>query len=395
MNELSPDHQALILAVPNISQSECASILKDAVICGAGSFGTVYRACWNEKTVAVKCFRKSRSSRRDFQQLAFAFQSEHTNIVKLVAAGPDLPHSFTFAVLEYANCFSVNEVLHNLRDVSYTLAHSVSWTLQASRGADYLHRICEPSIIHGDLKPANMLLFDSGRIVKLSDFGTADFEAVESVRRPGTFLYTAPEISCVKSGDSLQYTDKCDVYSLTVSFWEMLARERPYERILGPREQTHFWTVYKKRPPKLCGCPQLIQDFLDRGWAEDPQLRPSMLKVASFLADVLHKVLGIQDGVDPISIPSELPVTSDELTDQAWEPELSDPPWDEITDQKDHEDTLLDGSVESSGISDQIEDIECFLSTSQSFGPNEMASRPAALRSLEIMCDPEDRNPDE
>lgn len=37
----------------------------------------------------------------------------------------------------------------------------------------------------------------------------------------------APEV--VGSGSAVTYDEKCDVYSLGISFWEMIHRQRPHE----------------------------------------------------------------------------------------------------------------------------------------------------------------------
>lgn len=48
-----------------------------------------------------------------------------------------------------------------------------------AQGAIYLHQLCEPRIIHGDLKPGNILL-DSDFNPKICDFG------ISKALKPGT-----------------------------------------------------------------------------------------------------------------------------------------------------------------------------------------------------------------
>ena len=61
-----------------------------------------------------------------------------------------------------------------------------------SQGLDYLH---SKSIVHGDLKPDNMLLASDGR-VKISDFGSARMvdHGHTTVRTMGTPAFLAPEM---------------------------------------------------------------------------------------------------------------------------------------------------------------------------------------------------------
>ena len=65
-------------------------------------------------------------------------------------------------------------------------------TLFILQGLDYLH---SKNIVHGDLKPDNMLLASDGR-VKISDFGSA--RTIEhghtTVRTMGTPAFLAPEM---------------------------------------------------------------------------------------------------------------------------------------------------------------------------------------------------------
>lgn len=60
------------------------------------------------------------------------------------------------------------------------------------QGLDYLH---SKSIVHGDLKPDNMLLASDGR-VKISDFGSARMvdHGHTTVRTMGTPAFLAPEM---------------------------------------------------------------------------------------------------------------------------------------------------------------------------------------------------------
>lgn len=47
-----------------------------------------------------------------------------------------------------------------------------SVVLDVARGLEYLHHVCDPPVIHGDVKPSNVLL-DSDFNAKIGDFGLA------------------------------------------------------------------------------------------------------------------------------------------------------------------------------------------------------------------------------
>lgn len=91
----------------------------------------------------------------------------------------------------------------------------------------FLHSRKPLSIVHGDLKPANILL-DANLVGKLGDFGICRLliQSIDSTtlyhctRQPrGTFAYMAPEL--LSSGE---ITTKSDVYSLGIILLRLLTR---------------------------------------------------------------------------------------------------------------------------------------------------------------------------
>jgi len=96
-----------------------------------------------------------------------------------------------------------------------------STLIQVARGVHVLH---QNSKLHGDLKPANLLVAPSGRAVIL-DFGLATsltpdylYETVELDSRCGTPAYMSPEQA---EGEPL--TEASDWYSVGVMLYEALA----------------------------------------------------------------------------------------------------------------------------------------------------------------------------
>lgn len=125
-------------------------------------------------------------------------------------------------------------------------------------------------LIHRDLKPPNLLLVDSGRILKICDFGTVTDKATLMTNNMGSAAWMAPgnndnyfstdfmsgliifffDIAEVFEGST--YTEKCDVFSWGIILWEVLSREQPFKNI----ELAYgiMWRVHSgHRPPLLEG----------------------------------------------------------------------------------------------------------------------------------------------
>ena len=106
-----------------------------------------------------------------------------------------------------------------LRTKKLTYRQLVSYGLQVSRALQFAHRL---DIIHGDIKPSNLLVQEDG-IVKLSDFGMARRESHgDAVAFGGTPNYLAPEL--IGGGKT---TVSSDIYALGVTLYEMTFGQLP------------------------------------------------------------------------------------------------------------------------------------------------------------------------
>lgn len=269
------------------------------IAASANLSATVQKSVFEGEDVAVKSFHEMTSITKRYKELEMLLRLNHPNILIAYAAGPDIENgSLDFIVTEYASCGDLNNLIHNSM-MPYNLSNALSWMLQLSRAVAYLHNDCEPKIIHRDIKPANLFLFNQGHVLKVGDFGSAGMDGLNSPTRRGTWTYMAPELF----GSHTVYDRKADVYSSSITFWEILARRFP-----SPPNEPFIvtlknLTVEKRRPPKLSKCPPALRNLLASAWSEDPQSRPNMSEIAIFLQFVGDSLL--KSGLLPPPLPIE------------------------------------------------------------------------------------------
>jgi serine/threonine protein kinase len=95
----------------------------------------------------------------------------------------------------------------------------LEWLADAAAALTHLHQQ-DPPVVHGDVKPANLILTTGGR-VSVVDFGASSTPATPG-RRGGTPGFAAPERA--SRGDM---TRASDVYSLAATAFALLTGEAP------------------------------------------------------------------------------------------------------------------------------------------------------------------------
>ncbi|GAA5879052.1 hypothetical protein JCM1840_003853 [Sporobolomyces johnsonii] len=132
----------------------------------------------------------------------------------------------------------------------------------------FLHR---QDIIHRDVKAANILLTQTGKIL-LCDFGVAAHLQANSKRSTftGTPLWMAPEVIT----DGKMYDTKADIWSLGITLYEIATGNPPY---FGMEPLRACALIPKSQPPKLEGgvWSNPMREFLASCLQVDPALRPT------------------------------------------------------------------------------------------------------------------------
>jgi len=187
-------------------------------VIGSGAHGRVARAHdpLIGRLVALKLFPKELASgearQRFIQEARVVGQLSHPSIITLHDMGIDEATQTPYLVMEYLEGQPLDRILDK-RSVPFPKA--CAWAAQVASALSVAHR---KGVIHGDVKPANMLITDDGR-VKLMDFGMARLASFDSKATPlaGTPAYWCPEQIVGKPQDA-----RSDLFSLGIVLYEMV-----------------------------------------------------------------------------------------------------------------------------------------------------------------------------
>jgi alkyl hydroperoxide reductase subunit AhpC/predicted Ser/Thr protein kinase len=209
---------------------------------GQGSFAAVFRAHDSvlDRNVALKVFKASSapSALAVLAEARAAAALSHPNVCTVFAV--DDSEGVPVIAMEYVD----GQPLSTLLEAgALDPAQAANYGRQIALGMDAAHGL---GIVHGDLKPANLLVSRSG-VVKITDFGlsrrsalpqdseqTREWMPADDSKIAGTPAYMSPEQT---RGEPA--TPKSDVFSLGVLLYEMLTGQPAFtaENILRVFEQ--------------------------------------------------------------------------------------------------------------------------------------------------------------
>ncbi|KAL1331445.1 hypothetical protein HN51_048715 [Arachis hypogaea] len=144
---------------------------------GHGGFGSVHRATLpSGETVALKLMDSpgSLQGEREFHnELSLCSNLNSPFILSLLGFSSDRRNRKLILVYELMKNRSLQDALLDRK-----CPELMNWktrfdvVVSVAKGLEYLHHCCDPPVIHGDIKPSNILL-DSEFRAKIGDFGLA------------------------------------------------------------------------------------------------------------------------------------------------------------------------------------------------------------------------------
>ena len=175
------------------------------------------------RPVAVKLFpseiAQGEARDRFLREARVVGQLSHPNIITLHDMGIEESSQTPYLVMEYIEGTPLDRVLEK---GTLPLPRACAWIAHAAEALDIAHK---RGVIHGDVKPANILITNDGK-AKLTDFGMARVarrEARESALL-GTPAYWCPEQIMGRPQDA-----RSDIFSLGVVLYEMVTGTRPFD----------------------------------------------------------------------------------------------------------------------------------------------------------------------
>src|SRR6266446_3751066 len=193
---------------------------------GRGGMGAVYKARDTEldRIVALKLIRPELARnpeilRRFKQELILARQVTHKNVIRIFDLGQS--DGIKFITMDFVEGQNLRELL--LERGKFPAEQAARVMLQICRALEAAHT---EGVIHRDLKPQNIML-DSGGRVYVMDFGIARSAYLPGMTQTGALIGT-PEYMSPEQARGEKLTERSDLFSLGVIFYELLTGQSPY-----------------------------------------------------------------------------------------------------------------------------------------------------------------------
>jgi len=253
---------------------------------GRGDFGIVFKGVYNGKNVAIKTLlnqeRMTPQGRIDFNNEVEVLRNNQKETIVQFIGAVFVPGQLSI-VTEYCPYGSLYTAMKKYPNAFRNSVLRVKCLADASAAMFYLHN---NGVIHGDLKPENLLLFSldprTPVVAKITGFGTNIASRMKETKDIHSLLFVAPEI--LKGCDT--FDKSIDVYSFSLVMYFALFGLLPFEgdAIIEDESELCETIIAGDRPviPNTC-FDENIKQLMQMCWTADSSRRPSFGEIYVFL----------------------------------------------------------------------------------------------------------------
>ena len=257
-------------------------------ILGRGGYGVVWLADDLNlgRSVALKTLRIADPVRLAAlrQEAKILAGLAHPNIVR-VFAWRQSSDGEQYLVMQYVAGSSLRDRLLESGPLAWQAA-----VRYAADVGDALSMLHAASLIHRDVKPANILWASSTDEAVLTDFGLTSRLGVPEPAA-GTPPYMAPEAFAGTIGPA------GDVYGLAATVYALVAGVPPFPALPWSEMPAAIARGLPDPDPRCQGLPEAVERLLREALAADPERRPTMAAFVARLRGALNQLLA--DGLAP------------------------------------------------------------------------------------------------
>ncbi|PVF95317.1 kinase-like protein [Serendipita vermifera] len=294
--------------VPKLSGSVQSSTKYPAF---EGTCSNIFKGIWNNTLVAIKVLRgpgmSVQTKERLYRELPIWCSLEHENILQIHGYSEDFG-KYGAMISPWCSGGNAGEYI---QQGLVNLSERFQLWCDVVEGVAYLHSH-DPVVVHGDLKPTNVLVDDEGR-AKICDFGLTRIfsEGVSDYTTPvnsGTMRYLAYEL--IVAEEPVVATKPSDVYAIGCLGLEFVFRKVPYSNRHNPAQI--YRDVSKNVPPSThfplnvepTGVIQEIWEMFNRCWNTNPRARPSADELKEFVRDNRIRLMEMMES-GLVALPSD------------------------------------------------------------------------------------------
>jgi len=260
-----------------------------------GGFADIFMGSYGGNPVALKVLRVFVTDETR--------EKVHRETIQEALLWKQLVHPYILPFLGVTHAFAprltlVSPWMPNGNILGYMENHPVTDRLellaQCALGLEHLHHHC-PSLVHGDIKAANILIDEMGA-VRLADFGLASISESQSFATTvtahadrGSARWMAPEL--LLSGATK--TRSSDSYAFGMTILEVYTRLPPFQLDGYKNDVSVIMALGKgvrpSRPDAEYGIDDDLWKLTSECWADEANARPSMEVIEENLVTQLFR----------------------------------------------------------------------------------------------------------